>query len=107
MPGELLSAQYVLPAVGVVLLLMFGGAALVKLWPAVSKAVRVIDTLQDLPERLQRIERSVGIVRGEVTHNGGSSLKDSVRRVETGQGAQDARIDRLEATIRRHYYTDE
>lgn len=92
------------PAQAVVVVLVMAGVlwVTVKVWPVLRRMVQTVDTLSDLPERLQRIERQVGIVRGEVTHNGGTSLKDAVRRVEQGQAAQDAQLERLDSTFRQH-----
>ena len=53
-----------------------------KFWPFISKAVRTVDIIAELPERLDKIESRIGSVEHEVKTNGGSSIKDAVRRIE-------------------------
>lgn len=55
---------------------------IVKSWPFISGVVHVVEIIQELPERLDRIEERIGMVEKEVTHNSGSSLKDAVKRIE-------------------------
>jgi NADH:ubiquinone oxidoreductase subunit D len=57
-------------------------ALLVKAWPAISRAVHIIDIINELPARLDKIENRIGGVEREVTTNGGSSIKDALKRVE-------------------------
>lgn len=53
-----------------------------KFWGSISKFVRVVDILIELPERLKTIEEKIHNVEHEVMTNSGSSLKDSVGRIE-------------------------
>lgn len=57
-------------------------AALIKVWPFISKVVKVIDIISELPDRLDKIERRLETVEHEVKTNGGSSIKDAVKRIE-------------------------
>jgi hypothetical protein len=57
-------------------------AALIKIWPFVSKAVKTIDIISELPDRLDKIEARLMGVEHEVKTNGGSSIKDAVKRIE-------------------------
>ena len=57
-------------------------AALIKVWPFISKVVKVIDIISELPDRLDKIERRLENVEHEVKTNGGSSIKDAVKRIE-------------------------
>lgn len=53
-----------------------------KFWGSISKFVRVVDILIELPERLKAIEEKIHNVEHEVMTNSGSSLKDSIGRIE-------------------------
>jgi len=53
-----------------------------KIWPTISKIVHTIDIIAELPERLDKIEQRLVGVEREVKTNGGSSIKDAVRRIE-------------------------
>lgn len=57
-------------------------AALIKVWPFISKVVKVIDIISELPDRLDKIEKRLENVEHEVKTNGGSSIKDAVKRIE-------------------------
>jgi hypothetical protein len=57
-------------------------ALLIKMWPTVSRAVHIIDIITELPARLDRIDARIGSVEQEVKTNGGSSIKDAVKRME-------------------------
>lgn len=57
-------------------------AALIKVWPFISKVVKVIDIISELPARLDKIEHRLENVENEVRTNGGSSIKDAVKRIE-------------------------
>lgn len=98
---ELLASVDPAVFVPVLLALVVIVALALKAWPFVRKLVQLVDTLSDLKPRLERIEQTVGVVRGEVTHNGGGSLKDAVRRIEQAQGTTDARLNRMEAAYNR------
>jgi tetrahydromethanopterin S-methyltransferase subunit G len=53
-----------------------------KIWPTISKIVHTIDIIAELPERLDKIEQRLAGVEREVKTNGGSSIKDAVKRIE-------------------------
>ncbi len=55
---------------------------LVKIWPFISKVVHTIDIIAELPDRLDKIETRLMNVEHEVRTNGGSSIKDAVKRIE-------------------------
>ncbi len=55
---------------------------LIKLWPFISKVVHTIDIIAELPDRLDKIETRLMNVEHEVRTNGGSSIKDAVKRIE-------------------------
>ena len=57
-------------------------AAIVKVWPVISKLVHTIEIIAELPERLDKIELRLKAVEQEVKTNGGSSIKDAVKRIE-------------------------
>lgn len=54
--------------------------AVVKLWPLLVVAVQVADAMRHLPA----LNVQVAEIHHEVHYNNGSSVKDAVRRVETG-----------------------
>tara|TARA_R110002126_G_scaffold77406_3_gene192977 strand:+ start:528 stop:800 length:273 start_codon:yes stop_codon:yes gene_type:complete len=56
--------------------------AVVKVWPIISKLVKTIDIIAELPERLDKIEARIANVEHEVRTNGGTSIKDAVKRIE-------------------------
>lgn len=64
------------------------GVALRKAWPTIRAAVKLVDTLGDLPAKLERITH-------ELEHNTGTSLKDAVKRTEDAVTGLDGRINKL------------
>lgn len=70
------------PIIWTVFLIIGILAALIKIWPFISKVVKVIDIISELPERLDKIEARLENVEHEVKTNGGSSIKDAVKRIE-------------------------
>lgn len=57
-------------------------ATLIKIWPFISKVVKTVDIIAELPDRLDKIETRLMNVEHEVRTNGGSSIKDAVKRIE-------------------------
>lgn len=57
-------------------------ATLIKLWPFISKVVHTVEIIGELPDRLDKIESRLMGVEQEVRTNGGSSIKDAVKRIE-------------------------
>lgn len=64
-------------------------AVIVKLWPALSQFVQIINATAGLPEyiaradeRHERLERKVDGIFHETHNNDGSSVKDAVDRIE-------------------------
>jgi hypothetical protein len=55
---------------------------LIKIWPTISKMVYTVNIISELPERLDKIEQRLKGVENEVKTNGGSSIKDAVKRIE-------------------------
>lgn len=77
------------PFIWFIFLTIFGLIVIVKAWPFISGLVHLVETMKDLPERLEKIEKAlcelknnVFSVEKEVTLNSGSSLKDAVKRIE-------------------------
>lgn len=70
------------PIIWTVFLILALLATLIKIWPFVSKAVKTIDIISELPDRLDKIESRLMGVEHEVKTNGGSSIKDAVKRIE-------------------------
>jgi len=79
------AAQFLMdygPIIWTVFLIVGILAALIKVWPFISKVVKVIDIISELPDRLDKIEKRLENVEQEVKTNGGSSIKDAVKRIE-------------------------
>ena len=70
------------PIIWTVFLILALLATLIKIWPFVSKAVKTIDIISELPDRLDKIEARLMGVEYEVKTNNGSSIKDAVKRIE-------------------------
>jgi len=70
------------PIIWTVFLIIVIVGALIKIWPFISKVVHTIDIIAELPERLDKIETRLKGVEHEVKTNGGTSIKDAVKRIE-------------------------
>ena len=65
-------------------------AAVVKAWPFIASVVKTVEIITNLPdqmayihEKLDTLEIRLISVEQEVKTNGGSSIKDAVKRIET------------------------
>lgn len=70
------------PIIWTVFFIVVFVSALIKIWPFISKVVHTIDIISELPDRLDKIESRLMGVEEEVKTNGGSSIKDAVKRIE-------------------------
>jgi len=70
------------PIIWTVFVIVVSLGILIKIWPIISKIVRTIDIINELPQRLDKIEARLENVEHEVKTNGGSSIKDAVKRIE-------------------------
>ena len=70
------------PIIWTVFLITVIVGTLIKIWPFISKVVKTIDIISELPDRLDKIEARLMGVEHEVKTNGGSSIKDAVKRIE-------------------------
>jgi predicted PurR-regulated permease PerM len=68
----------------IVLIMLFA-----KIWPMLTQAVEIGNTLGELPQTIERVEKklehleaTLDTVKMEVLPNGGSSLRDAVNRTE-------------------------
>lgn len=59
-------------------------AVLVKLWPALTQFVTIMNAVTGLPEFIARTNTSVDEIHHEVHYNDGTSAKDAIKRVEDG-----------------------
>jgi hypothetical protein len=64
-------------------------AAFVRAWPFITSVVKTVEIITELPDRFHRIDEKLDTleirlisVEHEVKTNGGSSIKDAVRRIE-------------------------
>ena len=64
-------------------------AAIVKAWPFITSVVKTVEIISSLPEqltyihdKLDTLEIRLMSVEHEVKTNGGSSIKDAVKRIE-------------------------
>jgi len=77
------------PVVWFVFLFVIFIAIAVKAWPFISSVVRTVEIITELPARFQHIDEKLDTleirlisVEEEVKINGGSSIKDAVKRIE-------------------------
>jgi hypothetical protein len=70
------------PVLWAIFLTFVGISVIVKSWPFIKGVVKTVEIIEELPVRLDRIERQIASVEKEVLTNSGSSLKDAVRRIE-------------------------
>lgn len=84
--GEMSALQMLFWLIAVIALV----AAIVKVWPALSQFVTIVNATAGLPdyiaradERHKRLEDKVDGIYHETHNNDGSSIKDSVDRIET------------------------
>jgi hypothetical protein len=70
------------PVMWTILFIFLGVGVLRKSWPFIKGVVKTVEIIEELPVRLDRIERRIESVEYEVLTNSGSSLKDAVKRIE-------------------------
>jgi len=70
------------PVIWTVVFIFLGIGVLRKSWPFIKGVVKTVEIIEDLPVRLDRIERRIETVEYEVVTNSGASLKDAVKRIE-------------------------
>jgi uncharacterized membrane protein len=77
------------PVIWFVFLAVVFLAAIVKAWPFISSVVKTVEIITELPARFERVDEKLDTleirlmsVEHEVKTNGGSSIKDAVRRIE-------------------------
>ncbi|WP_100811801.1 hypothetical protein [Microbacterium sp. BR1] len=87
--------QGVLWIVAVVVLI----GVVIKLWPFISNAVAIVNALVTLPS----MAKQVSSIHHELHPNGGTSMNDSLRRVEAGVKRLDNTSDRLERGVKGLY----
>lgn len=80
-------------------------AAVVKLWPALSQFVTIMNAVTGLPdyisradERTERLEAKVDGIYHETHKNDGSSVKDAVDRIEVGVAGLHVKVEELAAS---------
>jgi len=78
-------------------------AVFVKLWPALSQFVTIMNAVTGLPQFIERTDQRIDEIHHEVHYNDGSSAKDAIKRVEEGVAGLYAKVDELteaDASIR-------
>jgi hypothetical protein len=77
------------PIIWFVFLIVVFLAAIVKAWPFIASVVKTVEIITNLPdqmayihEKLDTLEIRLINVEQEVKTNGGSSIKDAVKRIE-------------------------
>lgn len=75
-----------------------------KTWPVLKRFVLTVNSLQNLPEFMQRTDDTLAkqdgelaLIKHEVQYNNGSSVKDAIRRVEQGVAGLYTRADASDA----------
>lgn len=79
-----------------------------KIWPMLTKFVEIGNTLGELPQTIERVEKklehleaTLDTVKMEVLPNGGSSLRDAVNRTEKQLATVGRIVAKHERDIRR------
>lgn len=77
------------PVIWFVFLTVVFLAAIVKAWPFIASVVKTVEIITELPEQMTYIHEKLDTleirlisVEHEVKTNGGSSIKDAVKRIE-------------------------
>jgi hypothetical protein len=77
------------PTIWFIFLSIVSIAVLVKAWPFVASVVKTVEIIGSLPDELKYIHKKLDTleiriisVESEVKTNGGSSIKDAVKRIE-------------------------
>lgn len=66
-------------------------AFIVKGWPKIRAAVRLIDALGELPQFMADTTQKINDIHHEVHYNNGTSVKDAISRLEKAAGTTPAR----------------
>lgn len=75
---------------------------LVHALPWLRRAIALVDSLSGLPEFIEKTDKRLDEIHHEVHYNNGSSIKDAVRRVETGVKGLHTKVGDLEETVTEH-----
>ena len=85
--GEFLSDYG--PFIWVIFITIIFIGAIVKMWPFITSVVKTVEIITELPkelryihDKLDTLEIRIINVENEVKTNGGSSIKDAVKRIE-------------------------
>jgi len=77
------------PFIWVIFVTIVFVGVLVKAWPFITSVVKTVEIITELPSRFQHIDEKLDTleirlmsVEHEVKTNGGSSIKDAVKRIE-------------------------
>lgn len=70
------------PTIWFIFLSILAVSVIVKSWPFIRGLVHTVEIIQSLPEKLNAIDKRLENVEHEVRTNGGSSIKDAVKRIE-------------------------
>lgn len=92
-----------------IILTIVGIVILVRVWPFIRNAVRIVDTLVDLPNFAEKVEEKLGEhgeilerLDKEVHTNGGSSLRDAVGRIEANVGTVSKQVSAVTKGLADH-----
>lgn len=77
-------------------------AAVVKLWPVLRKAIKLTDSLADLPEFMEQTKTQLAEIHHEVHYNNGSSVKDAQRRTEAAVARVEEGVSGLHQKFEEH-----
>lgn len=90
-------AQAVIWVLGIIAVIAF----IVKGWPKLRAFMKLIDALAILPAFIERTDQKLAEIHHETHNNDGSSIKDSVDRIELGVKGLYDRTDALAAVDER------
>lgn len=87
--------QLVFWVVAIVALVAF----IVKLWPALSQFVAIMNAVTGLPQFIERTDTRIDEIHHEVHYNDGTSAKDAIKRVEEGVAGLYEKVDGVAADL--------
>lgn len=95
--------------IAAIVLTIVGIVILVRVWPFIRNAVRIVDTLVGLPTFAEKVEEKLGEhgeilerLDKEVHTNGGSSLRDAIVRIETNVGTVSKQVSTVSKGLADH-----
>lgn len=97
--GQINGWQTIATIAVIVIALFLIARFLMRFWPWLKKVIALGDALAQLPAFIDRTDVAIADIHHEVKYNNGSSVKDAIRRVETGVASLHKKVDEQKATL--------